>query len=179
LSKVTVLYTVEEISRRINELAEEINKINPEKDLVIIALLNGSFVFASDLIRSLSRFNLNPKIDFMTISSYGSGTKSSGKIKLHKDITIDVKDKMVLLLDDILESGRSLEFARSALVDKGANSVKIAALLEKSGKRVKDIKADFVGFKVPDLFVVGYGLDYDGLYRELPYIAIIDKPDED
>ncbi len=175
MDKVTELYTAEEISRRVKAMASDIAVTVTDKELVVVALLNGSFIFAADLIRDLSIHNLNPQVDFITLASYGSSTKSSGKIQALKGLSIDVKNKYVLLVDDILESGRTLEFARKMVFEAGAADVSIAVLLEKPGKNTKpELKADFIGFKVPDLFVVGYGLDYANRHRELPYIGVLE-----
>lgn len=170
---VSVLYTAEEIARRNKELAVELSPSISES-LLIVALLRGSFVFAADLIREMSMLNFHPEIDFMTLSSYGNGAKSTGNVKIDKDIKAEVNGRDVLIIDDILESGRTVSFARKLLLDRGANNVKVAVLLEKAGKRAVDVDADFVGFRVPDLFVVGYGLDYANRHRELPYIGVVD-----
>ncbi len=170
---IPVLYAEEEIAERIEALAEEIaQKITG--DILIVGLLKGSFMFMADLIRELSRIGVHPQIDFMTISSYGTGTQSSGEVVIHRDITEEVKDKTVLIVDDILETGRTLDAATKILEERGAKEVKVCMLLEKPGKLEKVVKADFVGFRIADRFVVGYGLDYANHYRELPYIGALD-----
>ncbi len=171
-NNVSVLFTAEEIARRNRELASELASSMTE-NLLIVALLRGSFMFAADLIRELSLLDFHPEIDFMTVSSYGNGSKSSGSVKIDKDIKAEVKGRDILIIDDILESGRTLSFSRKLMEERGASSVKIAVLLEKPGKRVIEINADFTGFKVPDQFVVGYGLDHANRYRELPFIGIL------
>ncbi len=172
INNVAVLYSAEQIAERVNWLAEAIVKQLPP-DIMIVALLRGSFVFAADLIRALHRAGGRPQVDFLTLSSYGSGTESSGHVTIHRDMTETVAGRDVLILDDILESGRTLSCARDLIQNRGANSIKIAVFLEKPGKRKVDITADFVGFVIPDKFVVGYGLDYANYYRELPYIGVV------
>jgi hypoxanthine phosphoribosyltransferase len=170
---ISELFTEEEIALRVKNLAAEI--VHKAGDnFYIVSLLKGSFIFTSDLVREMHRLNFHPQLDFMTISSYGSGTKSSGAPIILRDVTSDLTGKNVLIVDDILESGRTLEQAKNHLLAKGAKSVMIAALLEKPGKIVTSIKADFVGFQSPDRFVVGYGLDYDGHFRGLPFIGALD-----
>jgi hypoxanthine phosphoribosyltransferase len=144
---------------------------------MVVSLLRGSFVFTADLIRALHSvgepYHMRPQVDFMTLSSYGKGTTSRGTIELVRDLTEEVNDRHVLIVDDILESGRTLTFARDLMRTRGATSVQIAVLLEKPGKRKVEVSADFVGFIIPDKFVVGYGLDYANYYRELPYVGVV------
>ncbi len=173
---VQVLISAAEIAARVSALAHDIAHKLPS-DLMVISLLRGSFVFTSDLIRALhtvgSPHHVRPQVDFMTLASYHKGTTSTGDVQLVRDLTEDVAGRDVLIVDDILESGRTLTFARDLLVSRKANSVQIAVLLEKPGKRKVEINADFVGFIIPDKFVVGYGLDYANYYRELPYVGVI------
>lgn len=173
---IPVLYSESEIAERIEELAHEIAQVIPAAnagDLAIVSLLRGSFMFTSDLVRALYRIGVQPQIDFMVLSSY-SGTQSTKQVTVQRDVQLDLKGKTVLVLDDILESGRTLEKACDLLRAKGAAQLKIGVLLEKTGKLDVPIAADFVGFRVPDKFVVGYGLDFDNHYRELPYIGYLD-----
>lgn len=173
---VEILIPAQEISSRMKSLARDIIQQLPP-DVLIISLLRGSFVFTSDLIRSLhladTKHNFKPQIDFMTLASYGRGTTSSGTVEIVRDLTENVKGRDVLIVDDILESGRTLQFARNLIMERGARSARIAVLLEKPGKRKVEINADFVGFIIADKFVVGYGLDYANYYRELPFIGAI------
>jgi len=170
------LISADEIAVRVATLAEEIAQKLPP-DLMIVSLLRGSFMFTADLIRALHNVGnkaLRPQIDFMTLASYGEGTVSSGEIQVVRDLKENVEGHDVLIVDDILESGRTLAYARDVITQRKAKSVKIAVLLEKPGKRkVDNVTADFVGFVIPDKFVVGYGLDYANYYRELPYIGVI------
>lgn len=170
------MIAADEIALRVITLAEEIVQKLPH-DLMIVSLLRGSFVFTADLIRALHNAGgglVRPQVDFMTMASYGAGTTSSGNIEVVRDLKEDVEGRDVLIVDDILESGRTLAYAKDVLIERKARSVKIAVLLEKPGKRkVDNITADFVGFIIPDKFVVGYGLDYANYYRELPYIGVV------
>jgi hypoxanthine phosphoribosyltransferase len=170
---VPVLFSADEIRARVRALSLEIASAMPQ-DFVMVSLLRGSFVFTADLIRELYVIGVHPQIDFLTLSSYGRDTTSGKQVNLNRDITEQVRDRDVLIVDDILESGRTLHFARNLLTERGAASIKIVALLEKPGKRELQIDADFLGFNVPDKFVVGYGLDYANHYRELPYIGYIE-----
>lgn len=173
---VDVLISATEIASRVVALAESIAQRLPP-DLMIVSLLRGSFVFTSDLIRALhlaaAGQGIRPQVDFMTLSSYGNNATSSGAITIVRDLTENVEGRDVLIVDDILESGRTLAFARELVLSRRARSVRIAVLLEKPGKRKVAIDADFVGFVIPDKFVVGYGLDYANYYRELPFIGAV------
>ncbi len=138
---------------------------------VVVVILKGSFVFAADLIRELGQFEQNPEIDFISVSSYGSGTTSSGSLNLIRDLSQDVEGRTVLIVDDILDSGRTLAFVRNELETRGALRVLTCALLDKPSRRVVEINADFAGFEVDDVFVFGYGMDLDQRFRELPFIG--------
>jgi len=165
------LFTPEAIAKRNDELAAEIAK-GPTQDLLVISILKGSFIFAADLIRSLHHVGLAPEVEFITLSSYGKGTVSQG-VKIIKDIDSNVKGRDVLLIDDILESGRTLQFARDLMYERGASNVSIAVLLDKSVKRQEKLEADYVGFECPDYFVVGYGMDVAYAFRELPFVGVV------
>lgn len=171
------LYTAEQIAERNRVLATEIAK-GPSDDLLVIAVLKGSFIFAADLIRALHSTGLAPEVEFITLSSYGRGTVSQG-VKIIKDIDSDVAGRNILLIDDILESGRTLLFAKELMYERGAKSVSIAVLLDKSVKREENLEADHVGFECPDYFVVGYGMDVAYAFRELPFVGVVtgDAPD--
>ncbi len=170
---IPVLFTAQQLQDRVHDLASEIAAQMPP-ETILVALLKGSFIFAADLVRSLHRTGMKPQIDFMTLRSYGKGTESSGKVDIVQDITEEVAGRPILLVDDILESGRTLAFARNLLMARGAAEVKVVCLLEKPGKLKAAIETDFLGFTVPDRFVVGYGLDYAGYYRELPFIGYLE-----
>ena len=171
---IRLLFSEQEIAQRVDAMAEEAARfLNPE--VLCVALLRGSFVFAADFIRALSRYGVMPRVDFLTLSSYGDATVSSGHIQVTADVRETVEGRHILLLDDILESGQSLTFAADLLHARGAVDVRSIVLLEKPGKCVTGFATDLVGFVIPDHFVVGYGLDYAGQYRELPFIGIMER----
>jgi len=174
---VEVLFDAETIAARNAELVEEIVAARPEK-LVVIAVLKGSFVFAADLIRAMHAAGLAPEVEFITLSSYRDARISSGQVAVLRDIDTDVRGRDVLLVDDILESGRTLAFAKDLLAARGARRVMVCVLLEKSSKRAVQIEADFVGFQCPDYFVVGYGMDVSHAFRQLPFIGYIPGAEE-
>ena len=168
--QVKILFDEAAIAQRTAAMAREIAAAKP-KDLLVVAILKGSFMFAADLLRALHRVGLQPHVEFFHLSSYREGTVSSGTVKILRDIESTVKDRDIVLVDDILESGRTLAFAKDLLVARGARRVLICSLLEKPGKKEVAVTADFVGFVCPDLFVVGYGMDVAHAYRELPFIG--------
>lgn len=166
-----VLFTHQAITQRVEGLVDQMESLRGSDNLVMIGILRGSFMFLADLVRGLYNHDLHPRIDFIMLESYGSGTESSGQVRITKDFGVDVRDADVLLIDDILDTGRTMTFAVEHLRAQGARSVRTCAMLDKPSRRVIPIEADFVGFEIEDIFVVGYGLDYDSYYRELPYIA--------
>lgn len=168
-----VLYSKDDLDARLHNLAKEIVHLCG-KEFLLIGLLKGSFVFAADLVRALHYQECTPQVDFMTLSSYGASKKSSGSITLNSFCADDIKGKKILLVDDILESGNTLHFAKKLMLEKGADCVHICVLLDKPNKRQQQINADVTGFEIEDTFVVGYGLDYAGFYRELPFIGALD-----
>ena len=169
---IEALISEQDIAGRVAGLAGEIADTEG-KNLLIVVILKGSFVFAADLIRSLERAGVEPQVDFMTLSSYGTGVESSGSVALVRDISEEVAGRDVLIVDDILESGRTLAYARDVMRARGASTVRTCLLLDKAGKRDVAIEADYCGFEIGDRFVVGYGLDYAHHYRGLPYIAVV------
>ena len=169
---IDVLFSEETIAARVDAMAREIAAARPD-DLMVIAILKGSFMFAADLLRALHREGLEPQVEFMMLSSYGSGTTSSGIVKIIRDIDTDVAGRSVLIIDDILESGRTLAFAKRLTEDRGAKEVKVAVLLDKPGKRKAQIDADIVGISCADVFVVGYGMDAAHAYRQLPFVGVV------
>jgi hypoxanthine phosphoribosyltransferase len=172
-----VLFDEAAINARLNILADQIAAALP-KDLLAVAILKGSFVFAADLIRAFHARGMSPDVDFMILSSYGTGTTSRGEVTLVRDCEIEVAGRGVLLIDDILDSGRTLAFAARHLREKGAKTVKTCVLLDKRGpKGAHGATADFSGFACPDRFVVGYGMDHAHRYRELPYVAVVEPED--
>lgn len=173
-----VLYTAEQIQQRVRALVDQMAEECRSESLVMVAILRGSFMFFADLVREVNRHGIHPRIDFTTMESYGSGMESGGTVRVTKEITVDVNGADVLLVDDILDTGRTLSFARDHMLERGAKSVRACVLLDKQSRRVVPVQADYVGFKVDDVFVVGYGLDYDSYYRELPYIAKVTLTDD-
>jgi len=176
--RIRVLFDEQAIARRIEDLAREIANAKPE-NLLVVAVLKGSFMFAADLIRALHRAGLAPQVEFVHLSSYLDGTVSTGNVTILRDIESDVRGRDVLLVDDILESGRTVTFAKDLLMARGAKRVSTAVLLEKPGKRAVTIHADYVGFNCPDLFVVGYGMDVAHSYRQLPYVGVVDHVNQE
>jgi hypoxanthine phosphoribosyltransferase len=166
-----IVYTDQQIRERVDSLVEEMGADCQSDNLVLIGILRGSFMFLADLVRDLYDHDLHPRIDFITLESYGGGTESSGIVKITKDINVEVQGADVILIDDILDTGRTLTYAKEHLTGKGARSIKTCTLLDKPSRRVVPMQADYVGFTIPDFFVVGYGLDYDSYYRDLPYLA--------
>ncbi len=168
------LFTQEEIAERVAQLAREVAAASGP-DLLLISVLKGSFVFSADLIRALYQAGVQPQIDFLTLSSYGEATESAGHVEVVHDVTDRVRNRPVILVDDILESGRTLSYAKTMLLDRAAHSVRICVLLDKKNKRKVPVEADFVGFECPDQFVVGYGLDHAHYFRELPFIGVMEE----
>lgn len=169
--KIEVLYSPEQLAMRNRELAEQI-ALGDLKDILVLSILKGSFVFAADLIRALHSAGLAPEVEFISVSSYGAGTEP-GKLKLLRDVESDVRGRDILLIDDILESGNTLKFTQDLMLERGASKVAIVALLNKSMKRSAQVHADYIGFDCPDKFVVGYGMDAGHAFRELPFVGVV------
>ena len=168
-----VLYTEEEIKDAAKRLADRINADYAGQEVVFVGLLKGSVQFMADLIKHI---DLMCTVDFMCVSSYGNGTKSTGRVNIIKDLSEPIDDKNVIIVEDIIDSGNTLNFINRYFSAKNANSVRICTLLDKPSRREVEIHVDYVGFEVPDEFVVGYGLDYREYYRNLPYIGVL-KPE--
>lgn len=166
---IEILFSQEAIAAEIERLAGEI-AARITGDLLVVAVLKGSFVFAADLIRALHRAGLAPEVEFISLSSYGAGTEG-GAVRILRDVETDVAGRTVLMIDDILESGRTIKFARDLMLSRNAKTVEIAVLLDKAMKRKTAIEADYVGFDCPDHFVVGYGMDIGHAFRELPFVG--------
>jgi hypoxanthine phosphoribosyltransferase len=165
-----VILSAEAIAEGIDAMAARIAAANLD-DLLVVAILKGSFVFAADLLRALHRAGLAPQVDFLSLSSYRMGTLSSGQVEIVRDIEIDVAGRNVLIVDDILESGRTLAYARDLIGARGASRVLTCVLLDKPVPRAADIAADFKAFECPSVFVVGYGMDLGGRFRQLPFVG--------
>lgn len=168
-----VLFSEEQLSSRVNEIARQITQDYHGKEIVLISVLRGSFVFMADLCR---RIDLPCTVDFMAVSSYGSGTSSTGQVQITKDLSSDIAGKHIIVVEDILDSGNTLSYLLKLLAQRKPASIRLCTLLDKPERRVKPINADYVGFTVPNAFIVGYGLDYSEKYRNLPYIGIL-KPE--
>lgn len=167
---IKVLISEEQIEKRLNELIEQITKDFKGETITLICVLKGGVIFMVDIARKLKQL---VEFDFMDVSSYGSGMESSGNIKINKDLENSIEGKNVLLVEDIVDSGRTLNYLTKYLMSKSPSMLKICTLLDKPERRVCDIKVDYVGFEIPDDFVVGYGLDYAQRYRNLPYIGVL------
>ena len=168
-----VLYSEEELEAKCAELGAQISKDYEGKNLLLVSVLKGAVVFMTDLMRHIT---VPCSIDFMVVSSYGSGVKTSGVVKIVKDLDADLAGKDLLIVEDILDTGMTLHYLKQLLQDRNPNSIRIATLLDKPERRRAAVRADYVGYQVPDEFVVGYGLDYDKKYRNLPYVGIL-KPE--
>ena len=168
-----VLYSEEELEAKCAELGAQISKDYEGKNLLLVSVLKGAVVFMTDLMRHIT---VPCSIDFMVVSSSGSGVKTSGVVKIVKDLDADLAGKDLLIVEDILDTGMTLHYLKQLLQDRNPNSIRIATLLDKPERRRAAVRADYVGYQVPDEFVVGYGLDYDEKYRNLPYVGIL-KPE--
>ena len=167
---IEVLFSPETIARRIEELCREIATAGLERPLVV-PVLTGSFVFSADLLRGLHAAGIEPEVDFLTLASYRLGTRSAGSVDILRDMELDVADRDVLLVDDILDTGRTLAYAKDLIAARGARRLLTCVLLNKRVRRVVAIEADFVAFECPPVFVVGYGMDLANRYRELPFVG--------
>ena len=168
-----VLVDAATIQRRILELGAEISDTYRGQDLLLISVLKGSIVFMADLIRAI---DIPHEVDFMATSSYGAGTQSSGVVRILKDLNSPIEGRNVLIVEDIIDSGHTLNYLVRILQERGPASLRIVALLDKPERREVEIPVDWVGFSIPNDFVVGYGLDYNEIFRNLPYIGVL-KPD--
>lgn len=168
--RVEVIYSAESIATRLEELAKEISSLKLERPM-IVAVLKGSFVFAADLIRALHRAGLEPEVDFLTLSSYRKSRTSSGKVEILRDLDLGVEGRNVILVDDVLDSGRTLVFAKDLISARGAERILTCVLINKQVSRAVDVEADFSAFDSGEEFVIGYGMDVAHRYRELPFVA--------
>ena len=167
---VEVMLSEEEVNKRICEIGEQISKDYAGKSVHLVCVLKGASFFMTELAK---RITVPVSLDFMSVSSYGGETKSSGVVKIVKDLDEPLSGKEVLVVEDIVDSGRTLSYLLELLKDRGPKSVRLCTLLDKPDRRVVDVNVDYTGFQIPDEFVVGYGLDYDQRYRNLPYIGIV------
>lgn len=167
-----VLISEEMLREKVSELAAQISSDYEGKDLVLVSILKGGFVFAADLCRAIT---IPAAIDFMVVSSYGASSKTSGVVKILKDLDKSVEGKDILIVEDILDSGVTLSYLKELLIQRGVSSIKICTILNKPSRRQANIQPDYLGFDIPDEFVVGYGLDYDEKYRNLPFVGILKR----
>ncbi|MGL6106195.1 hypoxanthine phosphoribosyltransferase [Romboutsia sp.] len=172
MSKIDVMLSEEQIAAKVSELAKQIEKDFAGEELLVVGILKGASVFVSDLIRKI---DLDVNIDFMSVSSYGSGTESSGVVKILKDLDVNIEGKNVLIVEDIIDSGLTLSNLVAALNTRNPKSLKLCTLLDKPQRRTANIPVDYVGFVIEDKFIVGYGIDWAEKYRNLPYIGIVSE----
>lgn len=175
-AKINVMISEEEVNKKIEELGKQISEDYAGKEVHLICILKGSAFFTCELAK---RITVPVSLDFMSVSSYGDGTKSSGIVKIAKDLDESLEGKEVILIEDIIDSGRTLSYLLEILAQRNPASLKLCTLLDKPDRRVKDVKVDYVGFQIPDEFVVGYGLDYAQKYRNLPFIGIVEGLEEE
>lgn len=167
-----ILYSEDSILKRVKELAKEISKDYQGKDLLVVGILKGSVIFTSDLVKNI---NIPCSLDFMAVSSYGNSTKSSGVVKILKDLDQDIEGKHVLIVEDIVDTGITLTYLLEYLNARKAASIEIVSLLDKKARRKSNIKVKYIGFEVPDEFIVGYGIDYSERYRNIPFIGVLKR----
>ena len=167
-----ILFSEEQLKARVREIAGQIDRDFAGKEPMLISVLRGSFVFMADLCRAI---DLPCTLDFMAVSSYGKGTKSSGQVQITKDLSEDISDRHIIVVEDILDSGNTLSYLLQILQARHPASMKLCTLLDKPDRRIKPVHVDYSGFSIPDEFVVGYGLDFAEKYRNLPYIGVL-KP---
>ena len=167
-----ILFSEEQLAQRVKEIAGEINRDYVGQEIMLVSVLRGSFVFMADLCR---RIDLPCTVDFMAVSSYGGGTSSSGQVQITKDLSEDISDRHIIVVEDILDSGNTLSYLLQILQARHPASMKLCTLLDKPDRRIKPVHVDYSGFSIPDEFVVGYGLDFAEKYRNLPYIGVL-KP---
>ena len=167
------LFTAEQIQTRISEIGAEIARDYAGRNPLLIGILKGAFIFLSDIVRAT---DLDLGVEFMAISSYGSSTRTSGEVRIVKDLGVPIEGRDILVVEDIIDTGLTLSYLLPNLHARGAQSVKLVALLDKFERREREVEIDYLGFKIPDAFVVGYGLDFAERYRNLPFIAVLKDP---
>ncbi|MBQ7994487.1 MAG: hypoxanthine phosphoribosyltransferase [Solobacterium sp.] len=168
----TVLFSREQLAEKVRELGQAITDDYQDKELLVIGVLKGAGVFMSDLVREIDG---DLRTDYMVVSSYGNETVSSGKLRIIKDVQQDMKGWHVLLVEDIVDTGNTLSALKAIMEERGAESVRICALLDKPSRRVKPVEVSYRGFEVPDEFIIGYGIDYAEKYRNLPFIGVLKR----
>ncbi len=174
--KVTTLIPEEEVEKRVREIAAEISRDLNGEEVLLICILKGSVFFTCELAK---RITVPVKLDFMSVSSYGDGTVSSGRVKIIKDLDDSVEGKNVIVVEDIIDSGHTLSHLMALLKVRNPKSIRLCTLLDKPSRREESVNVDYVGFKIPDAFVVGFGLDYQQKYRNLPYVGVLELGESD
>lgn len=169
------LISQQELNRRIKDLGRRISEDYQDRDVVMIGVLKGAFAFFADLVRAIQ---VPVELDFLVVSSYQGSTKSTGRVKVISDLTVDIKGQDVIVVEDIVDSGLTLSFLKKKLLMRHPNSLRVCALLDKPERRTINVPIEYVGFTIPNKYVVGYGLDYQNRYRNLPYIAVLDQAGE-
>ncbi|MBQ1490167.1 MAG: hypoxanthine phosphoribosyltransferase [Eubacterium sp.] len=169
-----ILYTEEDIRKRAKELGAQITEDYAGEELIVLGTLRGAVMWMCDLLKCI---NLDTKIDFISASSYGSATQTSGVVRITRDVDMDLYKKNVLIVEDIVDTGTTLKYLKNYLGERNPKSVRICTMLDKPSRRRNDLVADYIGFEIDDLFVIGYGLDYDQKYRNLPYISYLEATD--
>lgn len=167
-----VLYTQDQVNQRLDELANTLTEKYQGEFPVLVSVMTGAMIFTSEMMKRLN-FKLN--VDYVDVSSYEESSESTGKVKLIQDLSHDIKDRPVLIMEDIIDTGHTLKYLVALFANRGEKSIEICSLLDKPDRREVDVEADYVGFKVPNEFIVGYGLDFDGLYRNLPYVGVLKR----
>jgi hypoxanthine phosphoribosyltransferase len=169
------IVTQEQMRARIREMGRQITNDYSGKDLILVGVLKGAYAFYADLARAI---RIPIRVDFIVVTSYGARSKTSGKVKLVSDLTEEIKGRDLLLVEDIIDSGLTISYLMKTLAKRKPRSIKVCTLLSKPERRVVDVTIDYEGFRIPNKYVVGYGLDYQQKYRNLPYLAVLDKVDE-
>jgi hypoxanthine phosphoribosyltransferase len=169
------LISQQELNRRIKDLGRRISEDYQDRDVVMIGVLKGAFAFFADLVRAIQ---VPVELDFLVVSSYQGSTKSTGRVKVISDLTVDIKGQDVIVVEDIVDSGLTLSFLKKKLLMRHPNSLRVCALLDKPERRTINVPIEYVGFTIPNKYVVGYGLDHQNRYRNLPYIAVLDQAGE-
>ncbi len=167
----TILFTEEQIQQRAKELGKQISQDYAGESVYLVGTLRGAVVWMADLMKNIT---IDTEIDFVVASSYGSGMTTSGVVKMKKDLEGNIYGKNVIIIEDIIDTGTTLKYLKERLADRNPKSIRICTLLDKPSRRVADVKAEYIGFEVENLFIVGYGLDYDQKYRNLPYISYLE-----
>ena len=167
-----VLYAQDQVNQRLDEIANTLTEKYQDQFPLIVPVMTGAMMFTSEMMKRLN-FKLN--VDYIDVASYAEDSESTGKVKLIQDLSHNIKDRPVIIMEDIIDTGHTLKYLAQLFADRGAKSIEICSLLDKPARREVDVEADYVGFKVPNEFIVGYGLDFNGLYRNLPFVGVLKR----